>query len=60
MYLVPGFLAQVTAPLKDRNVASCGEGRGLQGKARPATGRVRIAATRKYPTCERKRRELTC
>lgn len=46
MYLAPGFLAQVTTPLEDRNVASCGEGRGLQGKARPATGRVRIDTTR--------------
>lgn len=46
MHLAPGFLAQVTNPLKDRNVASYGEGRGLQGKARPVTGRVRIGITK--------------
>lgn len=46
MYLALGFLAQVTIPLKGRNVASCGEGTGLQGQARPATGRVNIDAAR--------------
>lgn len=46
MYLAPGFLAQVTTPLKDRNVANHGEGRGLQAKARPVTGRVRTGIVR--------------
>lgn len=46
MYLAPGFLAQVTTPLKDSNVANHGEGRGLQAKARPVTGRVRIGIVR--------------
>lgn len=50
MYLVPGFLAQVTTPLQNRNVGSCGEGKRIQGKAKAATGRVSTDATREGST----------